>query len=109
MLKWLLFGVSVVFSQPRDHDLFSEVPTRDVPVWFIVGGGDHNTPAALVQEYNGALEAPLGKGRVVMKEMAHAPFMGDPEPFDAESVRIKDKVFAGNDVPNRARTERTRR
>lgn len=71
--------------------LFRDSLWQKVPV--IVGEHDHNTPVELVQEYYYNPEAPE-KDLVVMEECAHAPFIGDPEKFNHEVLKVKQKYFS---------------
>ncbi len=86
-------GSGPMWEETNDYDLFREVPALDVPVGFIVGSEDQNTPAALVQEYFEALEAPQ-KILHVIEGTAHAPFLGDPARFHALVVEVRDEVLS---------------
>jgi len=44
----------------------------------------------LTERYFKALDAPLGKDLVVFDSSAHTPFMGEPEKFDRELLRVKE-------------------
>jgi pimeloyl-ACP methyl ester carboxylesterase len=97
-VKWLRGanrGSGPMWEELRDFDLFRDVPSIEIPVWFIVGENDHNTPAELVEEFYQYVDAPEGKTLFVMEGVAHAPFMGDPERFNREVVRIKQAVMKG--------------
>jgi pimeloyl-ACP methyl ester carboxylesterase len=94
-VKWLRGanrGSGPMWDELRGFDLFREVPELKVPVWFISGSHDYNTPAALVEEYFEFLDAPFGKHFLLMEKTAHSPFMGDPERFNREIVRIKKSI-----------------
>jgi pimeloyl-ACP methyl ester carboxylesterase len=94
--KWLRGanrGCGPMWEELRDFDLFRDVPSIEVPVWFIVGENDYNTPVVLVEEYYRFVEAPEGKTLIVMSGVAHAPFMGDPERFHRELTGIKSNVI----------------
>lgn len=86
-------GSGPMWEESRAFNLFDEVPVLRIPVQFIVGEHDYNTPAELVQEYYYYLEAPE-KDLVVMEECAHAPFIGDPEKFNHEVLKVKQKYFS---------------
>jgi len=97
-VKWLrgaTRGSGPMWEELRDFDLFRDVPSLELPVWFIVGENDHNTPAELVEEFYQYVDASEGKTLFVMDGVAHAPFMGDPERFNREVVRIKQAVLKG--------------
>ena len=67
------------------------ISSLDVPVYFFTGKNDYNTPLALVEEYNELLQAPE-KEIVVFENSAHTPFLGEPEKFDRELIRIKKMI-----------------
>jgi pimeloyl-ACP methyl ester carboxylesterase len=75
------------------YNYMATVPTVEVPVTFLSGRGDHNTPVALVAEYHERLEAP-SKELILFEGAAHLPFFADPDRFAAELVRIRDGVAA---------------
>jgi len=94
--KWLRGanrGSGPMWEELRDFDLFRDVPSIGIPVWFIVGENDYNTPAILVEEYFDSLNAHMGKEFIIMDHTAHAPFMGDPERFHRELTGIKSNVI----------------
>jgi pimeloyl-ACP methyl ester carboxylesterase len=96
-LKWFRGanrGSGPMWEDLRDFDLFRDVPSIRIPVWFIVGENDYNTPAVLVEEFYRFVDAPEGKMLYVMVGSAHAPFMGAPERFNREVIRIKQSVFS---------------
>lgn len=90
-------GSGPMWDELRDFDLFRDVPFLEIPVWFIVGENDYNTPAKLVEEYYQFVEAPEGKTLIVMDDVAHTPFMGDPDRFNREVMKIKKIVIQGEE------------
>jgi len=88
-------GSGPMWDELRDFDLFRDVTSLEVPVWFIVGENDYNTPAKLVEEYYQFVEAPEGKSLIVMDDVAHTPFMGDPDRFNREVMQIKQILKQG--------------
>jgi len=85
-------GSGPMWDEIGQHDLFSRVPAVQVPVWFIVGERDYNTPAVLVAEYHEKLEASRGAHLMVMEGVSHTPHLGDPEAFHAELRKVRSKV-----------------
>lgn len=69
-------------------DLIEQIPHLEVPVYFIVGANDYNTPATLVAEYHEALEAP-DKDLFVFEDSAHLPFLGEKDRFDQVIIDLK--------------------
>jgi pimeloyl-ACP methyl ester carboxylesterase len=53
-----------MWEELRDNDLFRDVPSIGIPVWFVVVENDYNTPAILVEEYLRFINAPDGKLRL---------------------------------------------
>ena len=72
----------------RHIDYIIEVPSVAIPVWFLVGDQDKNTPRRLVEEYFEVIDAPL-KRLVVFESSAHTPFLGEPEKFSEEVINVK--------------------
>ena len=69
-----------------------QVPEVGVPVYFLIGEHDYNTPMKLVEEYFKALEAPH-KELFVFEESAHTPFLSEPEEFTEVLIKIKEEVL----------------
>lgn len=67
--------------------LEGEIAGFDVPVFFILGRFDFNTPSRLAAEYLDRLSAPL-KGLAWLEGSAHFPFFEEPERFREEMLRI---------------------
>ncbi len=78
-----------VFAHHIDYT--SEIPSLEVPVWFLIGDKDKNTPHLLVEEYYEMIEAPR-KELVVFDSSAHTPFLGEPEKFSWEVIRIQNDL-----------------
>lgn len=77
----------------QSSNLMKEVPQLLVPVYFFSGRNDYNTSLELVNEYFKILDAPKGKELVIFENSSHAPFMGEPEKFNQELVRVKEKTY----------------
>jgi pimeloyl-ACP methyl ester carboxylesterase len=58
-------GSGPMWETTQCFNLFSEVPSLDIPAYFFSGAKDYNTPLALLEEFIGKLEAPEGKELVV--------------------------------------------
>lgn len=80
-------GSGPMWQESRDFNLFEDIPVVEVPVWFVSGERDYNTPVALVEEYHNFLRAPE-KHLIIMDGCAHTPFIGDPKRFNREIVNI---------------------
>jgi pimeloyl-ACP methyl ester carboxylesterase len=65
----------------NSYVLSAAVPRLDVPIWFVQGKHDRNTPTVLTEEYFQVLEAPRGKHWVLFDESAHFPMYEEPQKF----------------------------
>ncbi|UJH67797.1 alpha/beta fold hydrolase [Allomuricauda sp. SCSIO 65647] len=63
----------------------------EVPVFFISGAYDYNTPWTLVEEYHAEIKAPK-KEFIKFKKSGHSPCFEEPERFNKEIVRILSVV-----------------
>ncbi len=63
------------------YNALKEVPKIPVPVVFVQGTDDNNTPTDLARSYFDKLEAPKGKTWVEFKDSAHMPMYEEPEKF----------------------------
>ncbi len=85
------FAVRNLWDDIADIDLFEQVPRIEVPVYFIAGRHDYNTPSELVEEYYEQLDAPAGKHLIWFENAAHMPEFEDPEQYYTVMV---DSVLA---------------
>jgi pimeloyl-ACP methyl ester carboxylesterase len=88
-LRWLdgaTRGSGPMWPDYLERDLMREVPVMPVPMLLIAGARDLNTPAALVEAWFDAVEAPKGKQMVVFEASGHAPFLTETLRFE-ETVR----------------------
>lgn len=74
------------------YNYFDRVPSLSVPVYFIAGEKDYNTPFELIEQYYEYLQAPQ-KELIPFSGSAHTPFFADPERFREELIRIKDNTL----------------
>jgi pimeloyl-ACP methyl ester carboxylesterase len=77
-------GADFVNARMRDDvgagPLEREVTRLEIPVFFLLGRHDFNTPSALAERYLRKLHAPL-KSLVWFEESAHFPFLEEPARF----------------------------
>lgn len=71
------------------YNLFKLFPVSDIPVHFMTGTEDHNTPGELAFEYYEALEAPA-KSFTWIDGAAHMIMMDQPEAWAKALIEIKD-------------------
>jgi len=77
-----LISVAATFWDYLDTvDLIEQVPRLEVPVFFLQGRHDYNTPGELVERYYEALVVPRGKQLVWFEESAHRPHLDETEKF----------------------------
>ena len=91
------FAVRNLWEDIASINLFEQVPRLDVPVYFIAGKHDYNTPSELVEQYYDRLEAPSGKSLIWFDNAAHMPEFEDPEQFYRVMV---DSVLAQTYPPS---------
>ncbi|MFH4963852.1 alpha/beta hydrolase [Gaetbulibacter sp. M235] len=72
-------------------DFFKEIPAVKIPVFFISGAYDYNTPWELVERYNNMLQAPK-KEFIKFEKSGHSPVFEEPEKFNNEIIRIFNSV-----------------
>lgn len=70
-------------------------PQIDVPVYFLVGRHDYNTPAEITRAYFEMLRAPKGKHITWFEDAAHDIFYDQPDLLVKELVRIKEQAGEG--------------
>jgi proline iminopeptidase len=79
---------NIIFDEQfNDIDFFKDIPTVEVPVYFISGAYDYNTPWELVKEYVDHLNAPH-KEFILFEKSGHSPVFEEPKKFNNEIRRI---------------------
>ena len=93
LLNGIMFSTGAMWSTSMTIDLTQRVPELKVPVYFVAGRHDFNTPLSLIERYHHALKAPK-KQLVVFEKSAHSPYFEEPDAF----IRfMRDTVKAGSD------------
>jgi pimeloyl-ACP methyl ester carboxylesterase len=80
-LRGAYFSINNMWDEVLTYDLTRQVPRIEVPVYFMHGRHDYNTPWELVEEYYEKLDAPAGKTLIWFENSAHSPNMEEPERF----------------------------
>ncbi|MCP4308949.1 MAG: alpha/beta hydrolase [bacterium] len=75
-----------------NYDLFGSFPAADIPVHFITGDDDHNTPADLAFEYYEFLDAPA-KSFTRIDDAAHMVMFDQPLAWAQTLVDIKNRTL----------------
>ena len=97
-IKNYLMGIelsSAAIERPdivSQYDLFKSFKKSDIPVHFIMGDNDHNTPADLAFEYFNFLEAP-NKSFTRINNAAHMVLWDQPLAWAKTLVEIKNKTL----------------
>jgi proline iminopeptidase len=83
---------NIIFDPDFNNiDFFKQIPEVKVPVFFISGVYDYNTPWELVEKYNAMLQAPK-KEFIKYEKSGHSPVFEEPERFNKEIIRIYDSI-----------------
>lgn len=87
------FSAGNIIYDPKFNNInfFQQIPEVKVPVFFISGAYDYNTPWELVERYNDSLKAPV-KEFIKFDKSGHSPVFEEPEKFNKEIIRIYNLV-----------------
>lgn len=75
------FSLKYLWDELLSVNLFHQVPTIEVPVYFLAGSYDYYAPSLITHQYYQALNAPQGKTFIWFEHSAHAPQTEEPEKF----------------------------
>ncbi len=81
------------YNIPKNYKEF------EVPVFFISGAHDYNTPWKLVEEYYANINAPI-KEFIQFEKSGHSPCFEEPERFNKELIRILSQVNTNSIIEN---------
>lgn len=86
LLKWskasaTTAGIMFNDSAFNNFDLRKDIPSIDVPIHFVSGIVDYNTPWPLVKEYSDILKAPV-KSFTIFEKSGHSPLFEEAERFN---------------------------
>jgi pimeloyl-ACP methyl ester carboxylesterase len=79
-----------LWTELMDVHLGESAAELEVPVYFFTGRGDFCAPFELVEEYFGALEAPM-KEMVWFERSAHFPNIEEPDKFLDKMIEVRDR------------------
>jgi len=99
-LNWLRGanrGSGPMWKEYLSFNILRDVPEIGIPVYFFIGRDDYNTPFPLVEEYYSLLKAPAGKRLIIFENSSHTPFIGEPEKFFLELVKVKKDLQRGEE------------
>lgn len=98
LIKWVKgnkFSLRALWPEIMEYNLFEELPELEVPVYFLVGRHDYNTPFALVERYYYYLKAPR-KELIWFDNSAHSPMYEEAEKFNSVLLEIAGKETNAN-------------
>lgn len=88
-MKWMqgMSSGELMYEQLLKFNATQMFPKLEVPLYFLVGRHDLNTPADLVSQYYGTIESPH-KEIIWFEHSAHSPNLEEPEKFQHDVIRI---------------------
>lgn len=75
----------------NNFNFFNQIPEVKIPVFYISGAHDYNTPWELVQKYACEIKAPK-KEFILFDKSGHSPVFEEPKRFNEEILRIYNSV-----------------
>lgn len=82
-----------VLPQLAGYNLFEDYPVSDIPIHFVSGAEDHETPVELVEEYAAELKAP-DKSLTIIQNTGHNVPFDAPKAWADTLIRIGKEVIA---------------
>jgi pimeloyl-ACP methyl ester carboxylesterase len=76
-----IFSLKTMWPEIMKLNFMQEIPEVTVPVYFLQGRNDYNTPAVLVEKFYTTLKAP-SKELVWFEKSGHHPMYEEPEKYD---------------------------
>ena len=73
-----MYRTTPLNAELSDFDYRKDIPSLDIPAYFISGEYDYNCPWELVEDYEKKLDAPQ-KGFYLISDAAHSPLWENPE------------------------------
>lgn len=89
-MKGLMFSMEHLWPEAMTVDLPRTAPALDLPVLFVSGRHDFNTPLAQIERYFTQLEAPE-KEHAIFESSAHSPCYEEPERFVTLMEGLRDR------------------
>lgn len=72
-------------------DYFNQIPEVKIPVYFISGAQDYNTPWELAERYAQSVKSPHSEF-IKFERSGHSPVFEEPERFNEEILKIYNKL-----------------
>jgi pimeloyl-ACP methyl ester carboxylesterase len=97
-----LFSISALWSDIMGVKFDQSIKSLEVPVYFLMGRSDWNTPSVLAEQYLKQLDAPV-KRAVWFEQSGHFPNLEEPEQFATALIDIKNTSCMKHPTRRRAR------
>ncbi len=79
---------NIIYDPAFNHiDYFKQIPEVKIPVYFISGAYDYNTPWELAERYAKSIKSPHSEF-IKFEKSGHSPIFEEPQRFNAELIRI---------------------
>ncbi|WDV48118.1 alpha/beta hydrolase [Clostridiaceae bacterium M8S5] len=85
------FSINTLFVNREKADFREKYQEFDVPIYFIAGRHDHNTPSELVEQYYNTIKAPR-KNFYWFEESAHEPHLVEEDKFAKVMMEIYNET-----------------
>ncbi len=85
------FTADTMWGHNVDVDFIRDLPEVKVPIYFVAGRYDYNTPSILIENYYNHIIAPE-KEIIWFEESAHFPHFEEPENFAQLAIQIKENI-----------------
>ncbi len=79
--RGIMDSVKILFPQLQTVNLFEQVPSLDIPVWFMLGRHDYEVPSVLSEQYFNILQSP-SKKLFWFENSSHMPNTEERELFN---------------------------
>lgn len=86
-------GSGPMWQESQGWTMANKVDEVEVPVFFITGEDDFNTPLVALESYFEMLHAPEGKTIFAFPEAAHLPFFNNPDLFHEIMRQIQQETL----------------
>ena len=85
-------GTTLIEIKQSGYDLFTDFPVSPIPVYFLAGRYDYETPGELAEAYYDALEAPA-KSFTWFENSAHNVMYDESDKTNQELIRIATEIL----------------
>lgn len=89
-MNGLMFSMEHLWAEAMTVDLPRTAPKLDLPLLFVSGRHDFNTPLSQIERYFAQLTAPQ-KEHVIFEKSAHSPCYEEPERFVSLARGLKER------------------